>query len=105
MEEHLDMDKLESYFGGKNTVGFNYQAYAQKMKDDRSMYDDFDSCCVQHRPSGTNDSVDEASIDGEVFSSLEEDDDSTHGKMPCVQHESNMIDESKKTRRAESEEN
>ncbi|KAH1254034.1 hypothetical protein GmHk_04G010559 [Glycine max] len=74
MEEHLDMDKLESYFGGKNT-------------------------------SGTNDSVDEASIDGEVFSSLEEDDDSTHGKMPCVQHESNMIDESKKTRRAESEEN
>ena len=55
--------------------------------------------------SGTNDSVDEASIDGEVFSSLEEDDDSTHGKMPCVQHESNMIDESKKTRRAESKEN
>ena len=46
MEEHLDMDKLESYFGGKNTVGFNYEAYAQKMKeDDRSMSDVFDSCC------------------------------------------------------------
>ncbi|KAG4393023.1 hypothetical protein GLYMA_03G004600v4 [Glycine max] len=46
MEEHLDMDKLESYFGGKNTVGFNYEAYAQKMKeDDKSMSDVFDSCC------------------------------------------------------------
>ncbi|KAG4915751.1 hypothetical protein JHK87_053308 [Glycine soja] len=109
MEEHLDMDKLESYFGGKNTVGFNYQAYAQKMKEgDRSMSDVFDSCRSslpgflssefhESVQSETNDSEDEASRDGVVFSNLEEDDDSTHGKMPCSQYESSGVDESKKT--------
>ncbi|KAG4396132.1 hypothetical protein GLYMA_19G121350v4 [Glycine max] len=105
MEEHLDMDKLESYFGGKNTVGFNYQAYAQKMKEgDRSMSDVFDSCRSslpgflssefhESVQSETNDSEDEASSDGVVFSNLEEDDDSTHGKMPCSQYESSGVDE------------
>lgn len=34
MEALFDMDKLDSAFGGKNTVGFDYQAYAQRMKDD-----------------------------------------------------------------------
>ncbi|KAG5001034.1 hypothetical protein JHK87_022106 [Glycine soja] len=90
MEEHLDMDKLESYFGGENTVGFNYEAYAKKMKEDNiSMYDVFYSCCSsspgflsseinESVQSGTDDSEDEASIDRTVFSNLEEDDDSTH---------------------------
>ena len=95
------MDKLESYFGGKNTVGFNYEAYAQKMKeDDKSMSDVFDSCCSsspgflssefhESVQSGTNDSEDEASNDGVVFSNLEKDDDSSpYQKMPCSQHES-----------------
>ena len=43
--------------------------------------------------SETNDSEDEASSDGVVFSNLEEDDDSTHGKMPCSQYESSGVDE------------
>lgn len=34
MEELFDMDKLESAFGGRNSVGFDYEAYAQRMKED-----------------------------------------------------------------------
>ncbi|KAI6673609.1 hypothetical protein NL676_001515 [Syzygium grande] len=34
MEELFDMDKLESAFGGKNPVGFNYETYAQLMRED-----------------------------------------------------------------------
>lgn len=34
MEEFFDLDKLESAFGGRNTDGFNYQAYAQRMRED-----------------------------------------------------------------------
>lgn len=91
IEEHLDMDKLETYFGGKNTVGFNYEAYAQKMKaDDRSMSDVFDSCCSSpgfmnseiHESvlSGTSDSEDEASSDEAVSP-----------KIPCSQYEPNEV--------------
>ena len=34
MEEVFDLDKLDVAFGGRNTGGFNYQAYAQQMKED-----------------------------------------------------------------------
>lgn len=34
MEETFDMDKLESAFGGKNSIGFDYEDYAQRMKED-----------------------------------------------------------------------
>ncbi|KAJ0014483.1 hypothetical protein Pint_20823 [Pistacia integerrima] len=34
MEALFDMDKLESVFGGKNTAGFNYEAYAKRMRED-----------------------------------------------------------------------
>lgn len=34
MEEFFDLDKLESAFGGRNSDGFNYQAYAQRMRED-----------------------------------------------------------------------
>ncbi|XP_042476656.1 phosphatidylinositol transfer protein 3-like [Macadamia integrifolia] len=40
MQELFDMDKLESAFGGRNTVGFDYKEYGEKMKeDDRKMFD------------------------------------------------------------------
>ncbi|KAK7396094.1 hypothetical protein VNO78_16852 [Psophocarpus tetragonolobus] len=109
MEEYLHMDKVESYFGGKNTAGFNYEAYAEKMKeDDRSMSDAFDSCCSsspgflhsefhESVQSGTIDSDDEAAGNEAVCSNLEEGGDSTHGKMPCSQNESNKVNEPKKT--------
>ncbi|CAJ1918215.1 unnamed protein product [Sphenostylis stenocarpa] len=109
MEEHLDMNKLESYFGGKNTVGFNYEAYAQKMKADESnMSDVFDSCCSssprflnsefhESVKSESNASVDEPSNDEEICSNLEEVDDSTNGKMPCSEYEFKKVNEPKKT--------
>ncbi|XP_044467376.1 phosphatidylinositol transfer protein 3-like isoform X2 [Mangifera indica] len=34
MEALFDVDKLESAFGGKNTAGFNYEAYAKRMRED-----------------------------------------------------------------------
>lgn len=34
MEELFDMDKLETSFGGKNTIGFDYETYRQTMKED-----------------------------------------------------------------------
>ncbi|GAV57485.1 CRAL_TRIO domain-containing protein/CRAL_TRIO_N domain-containing protein [Cephalotus follicularis] len=40
MEELFDMDKLESSFGGRNTVGFDYKAYAQMMKEDENRKSD-----------------------------------------------------------------
>ncbi|ESW33828.1 hypothetical protein PHAVU_001G101900 [Phaseolus vulgaris] len=98
MEEHLDMDKLESYFGGKNIVGFNFEAYARKMKADESnMSGVYDSCCSsspglldskfrESVQSVTSPFVDEASSDQAICSNLEEMDGSTHGKMACSQH-------------------
>lgn len=107
MVEHFDMDKLESYFGGKNTVGFNYEAYANKMKeDDRAKSDVFDSCCSpsflssefhESVQSGINDFEGESSSDEEVSPNLKEDDDSTHNKIPFSQNESNEVHEPKKT--------
>ncbi|GMH22968.1 hypothetical protein Nepgr_024811 [Nepenthes gracilis] len=38
MEELFDMEKLEFGFGGKNPVGFNYEAYRERMlEDDKKM--------------------------------------------------------------------
>ncbi|XP_065854459.1 uncharacterized protein [Euphorbia lathyris] len=39
MEELFDMDKLDSAFGGRNSVGFNFEAYGQLMKEEeRKIY-------------------------------------------------------------------
>lgn len=34
MEELFDKEKLESVFGGRNSTGFDYETYAQRMKED-----------------------------------------------------------------------
>lgn len=34
MDSLFDMDKVESAFGGKNTAGFDYVAYAKRMKEE-----------------------------------------------------------------------
>lgn len=92
MEELFDMDKLESCFGGKNTVGFNYEAYAQKMReDDRRVSDIIGSGCSSEvneaLHSRDHDSDDETSGDEAVCSNLEEHDEIIHGHMPYSQHE------------------
>uniref|UniRef100_A0A5B7A2S0 Putative random slug protein 5-like n=1 Tax=Davidia involucrata TaxID=16924 RepID=A0A5B7A2S0_DAVIN len=46
MEELFDMDKLESAFGGRNSNGFNYEAYAARMMEaDKRMSDFINSGC------------------------------------------------------------
>ncbi|KAA8516296.1 hypothetical protein F0562_016589 [Nyssa sinensis] len=46
MEELFGIDKLESAFGGRNSNGFNYEAYAARMKEaDRRMSDFINSGC------------------------------------------------------------
>ncbi|XP_014491171.1 random slug protein 5 [Vigna radiata var. radiata] len=110
MTEHLDMDKVESHFGGKNTVGFNYEAYARKMKADEStMSRVFDSCCsslpglldskyLEPVESVTSASVGEAaSWEKAICPNLEDADGSTNGKKTCSQYESNKVNEPKKT--------
>ncbi|XP_061352540.1 uncharacterized protein LOC133297418 [Gastrolobium bilobum] len=98
MEELFDMDKLEYYFGGKNTNGMNYEAYAQKMRDDdRKMSDFIDSGCStpslifpevdESQQSEDNDSEDELSCDEPVCSNLEEDNEIIQEKIPCSQDE------------------
>lgn len=34
MEELFDMDKLDSAFGGRSSAGFDYEAYAQRMREE-----------------------------------------------------------------------
>ncbi|KAJ4977773.1 hypothetical protein NE237_008553 [Protea cynaroides] len=46
MQEIFDMDKLESVFGGRSTVGFDYKEYSERMReDDKKMFDFINSGC------------------------------------------------------------
>lgn len=46
MESIFDMEKLESAFGGKSTVGFDYKTYAQRMKEEDKKTSDLNSGCT-----------------------------------------------------------
>ncbi|XP_043692405.1 phosphatidylinositol transfer protein 3-like [Telopea speciosissima] len=41
MQGLFNMDKLESAFGGRNTVGFDYKKYSEQMKEEDSKMADF----------------------------------------------------------------
>ncbi|XP_062005185.1 uncharacterized protein LOC133722321 isoform X1 [Rosa rugosa] len=46
MAELFDIDKLDAAFGGRNACGFDYEAYAQRMKeDDKKMCDFIETGC------------------------------------------------------------
>ncbi|BBN69278.1 Sec14p-like phosphatidylinositol transfer family protein [Prunus dulcis] len=72
MEDLFHMDKLESAFGGKNSCGFDYQAYAQRMReDDKKMSSFIDSGCspsviseLQQSDALTSDHCSEVSDEG-----------------------------------------
>ncbi|XP_022748325.1 random slug protein 5-like isoform X2 [Durio zibethinus] len=52
MEEVFDLDKLDAAFCGRSTGGFDYQAYAQQMKEDdirKSNFLDSSSASQSHR--------------------------------------------------------
>ncbi|KAF7116613.1 hypothetical protein RHSIM_RhsimUnG0022800 [Rhododendron simsii] len=52
MEELFDMDKLESVFGGRNSIGFVYEDYAKRMmEEDKKISDSTDNECLSHSPS------------------------------------------------------
>ncbi|XP_048236204.1 phosphatidylinositol transfer protein 3 isoform X2 [Ricinus communis] len=43
MEEIFDMDKLESTFGGRNSIVFDYEAYGLRMKQEDKKFSDLNS--------------------------------------------------------------
>ncbi|XP_031391890.1 phosphatidylinositol transfer protein 3-like [Punica granatum] len=45
MEDTFDMDKLESAFGGRNPISFNYETYAKMMEEDDSKMVNITSSC------------------------------------------------------------
>lgn len=46
MEENFDEEKLETSFGGKSPIGFNYEDYAKRMmEDDKKMTHFIDTGC------------------------------------------------------------
>lgn len=55
MEDLFYMDKLELVFGGRNSVGFDFKLYEEKMReDDRKMSDSLNSevaSILSHQPS------------------------------------------------------
>lgn len=53
MEDLFDIEKLESAFGGRNPSGFDYEAYAQRMKEDDKKMSDFieSGCSPSYQPS------------------------------------------------------
>lgn len=52
MEELFDMDKLESVFGGRNSIGFVYEDYANRMMmEDKKISDSTDNECKSPSPS------------------------------------------------------
>lgn len=52
MEELFDMDKLESVFGGRNSIGFVYEDYAKRMMmEDKKISDSTDNECKSPSPS------------------------------------------------------
>ena len=92
MEELFDIDKLEFYFGGRNTVGLDLEAYAKRMReDDRRMSNFVDAGCSTPSFSELNiqlpdnNSEDETSSSEAVSSNLEEDDEIIQEQMPCSQ--------------------
>lgn len=74
MEEIFDMDKLDSSFGGKGSAGFNYEAYAMKMReDDKKMAKFADSGCSS--PSSLQSLVAESRLSESTASDNEGDED------------------------------
>ncbi|KAH7855166.1 hypothetical protein Vadar_022055 [Vaccinium darrowii] len=52
MEELFDMDKLESVFGGRNSIGFVYEDYAKRMMmEDKKISDSTNNECKSPSPS------------------------------------------------------
>ncbi|XP_059647278.1 phosphatidylinositol transfer protein PDR16-like isoform X2 [Cornus florida] len=73
MEDLFDMDKLESAFGGKNSSGFDYKAYAERMIEADKMRSEnlATSGCPSPSPSIMSDFGSELSEEG-GFSSNDE---------------------------------
>ncbi|XP_054789157.1 uncharacterized protein LOC129294715 [Prosopis cineraria] len=100
MEEVFDMDKLESRFGGKSSAGFNYEAYALKLREDDKKMSNFDDTgCSSptilqsamaeslqpESPASENGCEDESSCDEANGLNVEKEDESIQGQSPCPQ--------------------
>ncbi|XWS42760.1 hypothetical protein CRYUN_Cryun16bG0042000 [Craigia yunnanensis] len=93
MEEAFDLDKLDAAFGGRNTGGFDYQAYAQQMKEDDIRKSNFlDSSCASpsHPSSILSESHQSESPDldhdsnASNESGLSSGEEATHSNLECI---------------------
>lgn len=69
MESIFDMDKVESGFGGKNKVGFDYKTYAERMREEDKKMSDVSSGHPSDMPELLHE---HSSTDGESESSDED---------------------------------
>lgn len=80
MEELFDMDKLDCTFGGRNSAGFNYEAYAQWMReDDKKRFDMMYSGSSSPPPSIVSESQSSETLTPSGISVASDEDDSSSG--------------------------
>ncbi|XP_006375929.1 uncharacterized protein LOC7493854 isoform X2 [Populus trichocarpa] len=80
MEELFDMDKLDCAFGGRNSAGFNYEAYAQWMReDDKKKFDMMNCGSSSPLPSIMSESQSSETLTPSGISMASDEDDSSSG--------------------------
>ena len=91
MEEVFDLDKLDAAFGGKNTGGFDYEEYAQQMKEDDIRKSNFlDSSCASPSSITLSESHQSESPDVDHDSNasnesgLSSGEEATHSNLECI---------------------
>lgn len=87
MEELFDMDKLESSLGGKNPASFNYETYAQLMREEEKGMSDLVSDSVSDSSLPTYLSPAESEILQEDTSNSDRDSEPSEGGGHSPSHE------------------
>ncbi|KAG6750846.1 hypothetical protein POTOM_045361 [Populus tomentosa] len=92
MEELFDMDKLDCAFGGRNSAGFNHEAYAQWMReDDKKKFDMMNCGSSSPLPSIMSESQSSETLTPSGISVASDEDDSSSGDEKTINLEN--IDE------------
>ncbi|KAK9905299.1 hypothetical protein M0R45_000303 [Rubus argutus] len=88
MEDLFDIEKLESAFGGRNPSGFDYEAYAQRMKEDDKKMSDFieSGCSPSYQPSIMSESQQSDSLasEGSDEAGLSSDDEAASSNLEII---------------------
>ncbi|CAK7341667.1 unnamed protein product [Dovyalis caffra] len=80
MEELFDMDKLNCAFGGRNSAGFNYETYAQWMReDDKKKFDMINSGSSSPLPSIMSEPQNSETLTPNCISMVSDEDECSSG--------------------------